>query len=169
MLHIYVYCIWGVPPPLYPIINSFISNLYFISVNLFIFYIPIYLSFFLSSLLVHRDPIFRSLVYFPFNTTGINYQISGQHTKSQIQTRNLINTFITRKLWNRKTTLKQYWSTFMKTVEYKDDIKTILKYICCCYKANCFTSKLLNQILSEMVLFTLHNCCASCSLGFFTS
>ena len=32
------------------------------------------------------------------------------------------------------------------------------------YKQNSFTIKYLNHLLSEMVLLTLHNCCASCSL-----
>ena len=37
------------------------------------------------------------------------------------------------------------------------------------FKANSFTLKLLNHLLSEIGLFTLHNCCASCSLGYYKS
>ena len=33
------------------------------------------------------------------------------------------------------------------------------KCIWCCYKANSLTSKLLNHLLSEIGLFTLHSCC----------
>ena len=48
MLHIYVYCIWGVPP-LYLIINSFISTLPLsLLICLSFTYLFIYLSFFLS-------------------------------------------------------------------------------------------------------------------------
>ena len=43
-----------------------------------------------------------------------------------------------------------------KTVEQKDDIKLVLQ------RKNSFT-KLFNYLIREIGLFTLHNCCASCS------
>ena len=61
------------------------------------------------------------------------------------------------------------YSDNQKTVEQKDDISAILKCIRCCYKANSCTIKLSNDLLSEMGLFTLHNCCASCSLDYLKS
>ena len=51
------------------------------------------------------------------------------------------------------------YSDNQKTVDYEDDIKS--KRIWCCYKANTWTSELLNHLLHEMGLFTLHNECAS--------
>ena len=51
------------------------------------------------------------------------------------------------------------YSDNQKIVESEDDISAILKWIWCCYKANSLTIKLLNRLLSEMGLFTLHNCC----------
>ena len=49
-----------------------------------------------------------------------------------------------------------------KTVEQKDDIKLVLQ------RKNSFT-KLFNYLIREIGLFTLHNCCASCSLDYFKS
>ena len=47
-------------------------------------------------------------------------------------------------LWNKKTTFYQYLSVFKLF-----------------YKANSFTTHLLNCILSEMIMFELHNCCVN--------
>ena len=58
-------------------------------------------------------------------------------------------TVITRKQWNRKTTLQQY----------------LIKFILQCYKANSFTRHLKN-FLCAIGLFTLHNCCVSWLLNF---
>ena len=48
----------------------------------------------------------------------------------------------------------------------EDDIKAILKRIRCCFKTNSLARKLLNHLLSEMGLFTRHNCSVSCSLNY---
>ena len=61
------------------------------------------------------------------------------------------------------------YSDNQKTVDYEDDIKAKLNCIWCCYKANTLTSVLLNHLLHEMGLFTLHNYCASCSLEYLKS
>ena len=50
-----------------------------------------------------------------------------------------------------------YYSKNQKTVVYKFDIKTKLKCIWSCYKASSCTINLLNHLLSEMSLFTLHS------------
>ena len=59
------------------------------------------------------------------------------------------------------------YSDNQKTMEYEDDIKAILKCILCCYKVNTLTSQLLNHLLHEMGLLTLHNYCVSCSLKYY--
>ncbi len=56
-----------------------------------------------------------------------------------------------------------------RSVADEDDIKAIINYIWCCYKANSFTNYLLNHLLSEMGLFTLHICCVSSSLAILKS
>ena len=47
-------------------------------------------------------------------------------------------------------------------------MKARLKCISCCHKTNSLT-KLINYLLSEMGLLTLHNYCAACSLGYLKS
>ena len=59
------------------------------------------------------------------------------------------------------------YSEKQKTLDYEDDIISILKCIWCCYKANGFTSNLLNDLLRLWGLFTEHNCSASCSFDYF--
>ena len=53
-----------------------------------------------------------------------------------------------------------------KTVEEKDDIKAIITCISYCYRANSFTSNLLNQLLSATGLFTLQTFSVPCSLNY---
>ena len=48
-------------------------------------------------------------------------------------------------------------------------MKATIKCILCCYKANIFTSNLLNHILSEMGWFTPHTSCISCLLDYVKS
>ena len=47
------------------------------------------------------------------------------------------------------------YSEKQKTVEYKDDIKEIIKCFWCCYNAYSFTSNSLNNLLSKIVMFTV--------------
>ena len=64
-------------------------------------------------------------------------------------------------IWNE---LHGIYSNYQKTEEYEDDMKAILKFIWFCYKPNWFTSTILNLLLSEMGLFTLHNWCTHCTI-----
>ena len=57
----------------------------------------------------------------------------------------------TRKLWSRKTTLKQCLNVF--------DVVTQKIVLLC--------TNLLNRLFRKMSLFTLHNCYVSCSIGLF--
>ena len=55
-----------------------------------------------------------------------------------------------------------YYSDNQKTLENEDDVEPKIMCIWCCYKANSFTSNLLNLLLSKIGLLTLHKGCVSC-------
>ena len=59
------------------------------------------------------------------------------------------------------------YSDNQKIMEYEDDFLAILRCIWCCFKANSFTSHLLNHKLSEIGLFTLHKILYPMHIGLF--
>ena len=73
--------------------------------------------------------------------------------------------FLLTLMWILKIFVKHIkYTDNQKAVEQEEDIKAIQRGIRCCYKENSFAIKLLNYLLSEITLFTLHNCWTSCSL-----
>ena len=67
------------------------------------------------------------------------------------------------KIWDKLVqgfmVFSRTYSENQKTLELEDDFIAIFKCIWTCYKSDSFTICLFNHVLSEMGLFTLHNCC----------
>ena len=60
---------------------------------------------------------------------------------------------------NLKSCFMQWYQKIIEIIEWEDDIKDKLKCICCCYKANSFTSKLLHHLTLLKWNEFVYNCC----------
>ena len=66
--------------------------------------------------------------------------------------------------WKKKFGFLQFMTLINPWTTYKH--KAIFKCIIWCYKANSLTSNLSNPFLTKLGLFTLNNCCVSCSMKY---